>query len=264
MSKENREANKALLNVNDPNPEDNQKESPLVQELQSQLQVQAAQLEALQTQLKQNSNEDQRKAQEADQALADAEAAKLANEADLKNALSDVTDQDRIESLTNKELINVMVDAIEKSSDARTKQIESAVSGNITEVRQQVALTQKAIVKLATAIDVKDVKNQNPELNKYDQDAAEIMQGNPGMSVADAYLLAKAKAASKEPDAKNTARERPDSTTSRSGNDRVAEAEERREKQRASASENRQGRSGVRGIRSIIDAGVDRVLSARG
>jgi hypothetical protein len=204
------------------------------------------------------------KAQEADRLAAEEEAKRLAEEADLKNALGDVTSQDRIESLTNKEIIDVMVDAIDKTSDARTKQLESAVSGNIDQIRQQVALTQKAIVKLATAIDVKDVKNQNPDLNKYDQEAAVIMQGNPGMSVADAYLLAKAKSAEKEPPAKNTDRERPDSTTSRSEDERIAEVVERRERQRASASETRRGRSGVKGVRSIIDAGIDRTLAERG
>lgn len=269
MSEKNQKSSEELLDQYNQNQlsqssdKDQSDESPMVQELKNQLQAQAAQLETLQRQLQQSSDEEQRRDQELRQREAEEEAMRLAEEADLRKALGE-TGSDRFEQLTNRELIDVMVDAIDKSSDARTKQIEAAVGGTINDVKQQIALTQKAIIKLATAIDVKDVKGQNPELSQYDKEAGEIMQGNPGMSVADAYLLAKARSASKEPPANNTDRERPDSTTTRSEDDRLAEVIERRERQRSSASEERSGRSGVRGVRSIIDAGVDKILSERG
>jgi hypothetical protein len=191
---------------------------------------------------------------------AEAEESRLAEEADLKETLG-LVEGDKIEQLTNRELVNIIADAVDKTSNAKAQQFNKLVEEKVEKLNQQIAATQKGVMSIATAMDVSAVKAKHKDFDEFHKEAAIIMQEVPGISVERAYKLAKAEAAAKVPPRENLERERPDSVISRSEDDRIAEVVERRERQKAGASETRRG---IPGVRDIISAGIDRTLAQRG
>lgn len=267
MAKENPNNPDLLKAQNKDKSQDQQELNLLVQTLQQQIEQQKAQLAILQQQLTQKDDVELKKAQEAERLAAE----QLRKDADLKGALSDISDaEDKLEALTNKELIGLIAEAVEKSSEAKQRQMLGLVDSRLSELDGNLKNTQSAIMKIATTMDVKEVRGSHTDFDAYQKEAAELMQQNPGLSVKNAYLLAKAQALEKTPSKQNTDRERPDSTMSRSTVDRTAEATERRSRQSSSVSDARSNRreehdvsSGVVGFRAILDAGIDRYLAGR-
>lgn len=237
--------------------------NPAMLELQNQLEQSKKDYQALQQQLQQNKQLETEKAQEALENQKAEEAAALAEEADLKKALMSV-ENDKYESLTNKEMIDVMVSAIESTSEARSTQITQTFDDKLGALTTDLSNAQKAIMSIATTMDMKTTKDNHPDFDKYQQDAGVIMQNNPGMSVKDAYLLAKAREVEQSPSKENTDRERPDTTVSRSNSELADSINERRNRQKDSASERHDSKKrGIVGARSIIDAGIDAVHARR-
>jgi len=233
-----------------------------VAQLKNQIEQQKDQLAVLQQQLTQRGADEQKKAQEEAAKKADEEAQRLADEADIKKALG-VVDQDKIESLTNRELINVVTEVIEKVVTAKDTQVQQQLDSKILELNDGIKVTQNAVMKMATAIDVKETRGNYSDFDEYQKEAAIIMQETPGMSVRNAYLLAKAQVLEKIPPKENLDRERPGTSISRSHIDRAAEAGERRRMQQEGASD-KPRRSGVVNIRDIISTGIDKTIAARG
>ena len=236
--------------------------SPVVQELQKQLEELKQQNEALQQQFKTQSDAELKKQQEEQAERNAEEAAKLAEDADLKRILSMNDRDDGIEGLSNKELIGVIADSIEKALDARQKQQNQILNNQVQDLSAEISKTQRAIMQVATNIDVRDVRGKYTDFDKYQKAAAEIMQDNPTLSVEQAYKLAKAEDYTNVPSKQQLDRERPDTTIRRSPVDRTAESEEGLERVKQSASEGR--KSGIVGVRDIINAGLDKIMSERG
>jgi len=232
-----------------------EQETPIVEELKKQLKEQADQLAVLQQQLKQQKQEDEDKKK-----LQQKEA--LEQEVSVKEALN-LVDSDQVETLTNKELLNLVAEAVEKSNEAKSNYYESLMEEKIEQLNKQVSTTQNAILGIATAIDIKEVKTKHSDFDKYQDDVSAIMQNTPGISVEDAYLLAKARVSSKTPLGKNVDREKPDSAITRSANDKLADVIERREKQKNSASQS-YPKQGIVNFRDILNSSLDKVLAERG
>jgi len=237
--------------------------NPAVQELQKQLEEMKRESQVLKTQLQEQKNAELKR-QQAEQAEKDAEEAnKLAEDADLKKILKMAEDDDKYDSLTNKELINLFSDSLETALEARQKQQSQVLNSKVQDLVNEISKTQKAIMQVATVIDTKDVKAQNPDFDEYQSEAAVIMQDIPHISVEDAYLLAKSRKAKATVSQKDVDREKPNTTMVRSPVDRTAEGEEGLERVRkTSASERR--KSGIVGVRDIIDAGLDKIMAQRG
>ncbi len=241
-------------------PKQEQELSPAVTELQKRLDELETQNKILQQQLEQKKQAEENEALLIRQRQADEEAAKLEEEADLKNVLK-TFEADKYDTLTNKEIIDVMAQTVDTALTARQKQLNQVLENRIGDLASEISKTQKAIMNVATTIDIRDVKSKHEDFDNYQKEAAIIMQDTPGISVERAYLLAKAEAAAKVPPKKELDREKPDTTVTRSAADRTAEVEERRERQRTSASERKVG---IAGVRDIIDAGIEKILSQRG
>ena len=255
-----REPKQSLAQVIAARSAKNEPENPAMVEIQKQLEEQKAQTRILQQQLEQNRKIEFDKVNETKAAKDAEEAAKLAEEADLKQTLN-MLEGDKYDQLTNKEIIDVIATAVEGSLDARGKQFNQILEARVGDLAKQITNTQKAIMQVATTIDVKEVKSVHKDFDTYQKDAAIIMQDNPGISVERAYLLAKAEAAAKVPPKEELDRERPDTSVSRSSIDNSVNVIERNDRRKSSASERK---TGIAGIRSIIDAGIDTVQARRG
>ena len=203
-----------------------------------------------------NKLEEQESIKEAEAAVA---AAKLAEDADLKSAFN-IVENDKYEQLTNKEMIDIIAKAVETSMDARSKQSNQILESRVGDLSGQITKTQKAIMQVATTIDVKDTRAEHKDFDEYQKDAAIIMQDTPGISVKDAYLLAKARKVQNVPPKEELDRERPDTSVSRSTVDNSVPNERRTERKESASSR----KTGVAGIRDIINAGIDTVQSRRG
>lgn len=234
--------------------------SPLVQELQKQLEELKNQNQALQTQFAEQKSSEQKKQHEERAKLEAEEAAKLAEDADLRKLLS-MPDSDKYDSLTNKDLIDLFTTSLETALDARGKQQNKVLENRLQDLTGEISKTQRAIMQVATTIDVKDVQKQYTDFDEYQKEAATIMQEIPNISVKDAYLLAKSRKASTTVNQQQVDRERPDTTVVRSPVDRTAESEERLEQSKNRASERK---AGIAGVRDIIDAGLEKIMSQRG
>ena len=234
--------------------------SPAMIELQKQLDEQKVTNQLLQQQLQGNKESENKKVLEENKRIAVEESAALAEDADLKKALN-MVEGDKYEQLTNRELVDIVANAVETSIEAKSKQLANTIEGKIGDLSSQLIGTQKAVMSIATTIDAKDVANKHSDFDKYQKAAATIMQDTPGISVERAYLLAKAEAAAELPAKNELERERPNNVISRSHVDNTADTDERRERQGTSASKRK---TGTAGIRDIINAGIDKVMSERG
>jgi len=214
----------------------------------------------LQQQFSEQKNLEQRKQQDELAKQQAEEDAKLAEDADLKKLLS-MADNDKYDSLTNKDLIDLFSNSLETALNARQKQQNNILENRMQDLVNEIGKTQRAIMQVATTIDVKDVQKQYTDFDEFQKEAATIMQEIPNISVKDAYLLAKSRKASTTVNQQNVDRERPDTTVRRSPTDVTVQSEERLEQSMNRASERKVG---VAGVRDIIDAGLDKILASRG
>jgi hypothetical protein len=252
-------------NSNSSDPPTKEDTNLAVLSLKRQIEEQQNQIVVLQASLQQKQNEDQTKLQEEARKQREVEQTKLEKDADLHETLANL-DNDKYESLTNRELVDVMASAVEQSVNAKEKQLLQTFDSKIADLGIGLSNTQKAIMQVATAIDVKEIRGAYKDFDEFQKEAATIMQDTPGISVKDAYLLAKARKLEIAPSRESTDRERVNTSVSRSPIDRAVEVTERR-RQRKSASEQTlesDRGTGVTRFRSLVDSGINRVLANRG
>jgi hypothetical protein len=206
------------MNLNDKNkpPEKTPREIALEEQLEAYKQL------LLQ---KQNETEEQRLEKEAEEARK-AEAA-LEEDANLsallkgafhgKNVNQQSDDPDGTPGeLSQKELVEVMGDAVAKAIDANTKLILGKVHEIAKGSDEKIAGTQKALLGMIAKMNVNDARSKHTDFDVYKDEIASIASKTNGLTAEDMYLLAKAKASSSVPGATQLESERPDSIVSRS------------------------------------------------
>ena len=152
------------------------------------------------------------------------EKAALKEEADLRKTLENAfstsakTKGDD-EELTQRELVAVLAETMDKATAANSKLILSEVANKIKETDGTVKELKQVMTDLLAGMSVGQAKAQFKDFDVYAQDAAAILQNTQGLSPADAYMLAKAKKASTIPDKKALETERPTEAVTRHDSD---------------------------------------------
>ncbi len=248
------------------NPDQNQKTQ--LSEREKLLEEQLAHYRTL---LEQKQTEtDERKLEKQAEALSREEAA-LEEQADLTTLLkgafpnvaatsSDDSTSQETPQLSQKELIDVMGEVISKSIDANSQLILNQVSTLMKSSDEKIAGTQKALVGLMSHISVSETKGNHSDYDVYKEDIADIMSKTNGLSIEQAYVLAKAQKTEKTPGRDQIETERPDSLVSRS-----YDYDDRGDFDRQDDRDNRKDapRNPRKDFRAGVSAAVDKVIAAR-
>jgi hypothetical protein len=195
------------------NQPDSQKE---LEEAKSQIAFLTAQATALQGQLDKSSSseEEARLAQEAENLKKQEEA--LKQEANIAQILDDAlkTEPGRVaeagdNELSQKELAGVIAETVGKALDASSKLTMGEMDKKLAESNKQITGLQTAVIELLGSMSVENARKKHDDFDKYAEGAREVHSSHPSLSPEEAYLLHKAKEASKQPDKDKIETERP-------------------------------------------------------
>lgn len=145
--------------------------------------------------------------------------AALIKEADLRQALGEQFTQVKAglkpdEEISQEQLIAIMGEAVEASSNAQGSLILNKVAAMMKDSNAKLEKTQKLLVDLAAGVSMQQVRNANPDYDQYKTEVAQIMGSTRGLSTADAYLLAKAQKSKGQPNQREIETERPNNPPS--------------------------------------------------
>jgi len=111
--------------------------------------------------------------------------------------------------LSQKEFANVMAEALEKTTAANTALILKEVAKKVGTTDVQIGELKNVMTNLLAGISVGQAKSKHKDFDVYAEDASAILKATQGLSPEDAYLLAKVRKASTQPDKDALASERP-------------------------------------------------------
>lgn len=146
----------------------------------------------------------------------------LAEAADLKKILDQEANaisqngqsQDALDQLSNRQLFDVLSDAIEKSMESKIQMFDNKLKESSKPQQDQMSQITQALGSVLAKLDVNDVKGKYEDFGKYGPGVAETLKQYPGMTMEDAYILTKSKEAQGNPPMNIAATERPDNTAS--------------------------------------------------
>ena len=187
-------------------------------------------------------------------AEADAESARLAEESRLKLLLGGDKTSD-IDDLSNKELVNIIADAVDSAIDGRLKLAESAMVKQLDITNQSVNHMKKAMIDQFRLGRLNSAKEKYDDFDDLQSKIIEAINRNPSLDPEDAYFIVKGKMSGEVPNRRHTESERPNSyATDRDDSHR--ETSTRRSDDRPVG--------GSRGsFRDIMNKGIDKVLEGR-
>jgi hypothetical protein len=250
------------------NPSNQKKEPQLTPEQiahKEQMELLQGQNQLLQEQLKQKNDADESLRLEQKAEKLKLEQAALEEEANLKRTLGMLDLKppktelgDENEQFDIQQLINGMGDAVGKAIEANNKLQEAKIAKLIQAQDDRSNVTQNALIKLMANMSVNEARSEHKDFDVYKDDISSILSKTQGMSPEDAYLLAKAKRQSLQPDATTLESERPHDYLSRS-RERSNFTPPNREQE-----ESRYRVQPRKQFADAVSAAIDKVVAARG
>ena len=245
----------------DENNKEQNKEQVLTareQEMSKMLTEQSEQLKTLQQQAAQVL-EQNKVLQQEKEAI---EQKKLEESSDLKEILQEKSkpanaESGSVEDLTNAELLTIVGEAVETSMAANMEQsmqkhVKDFGTAMVT-LNDKINGVQSTMLKQAAHSNVSTLKAKYPDLNDYTADINAQLEATPGIELEDAYILAKAKKNNGLPDKKRVESERPNRAITHNESSANVDDSHRQPPRKR----------GVRSVRDIINAGVNRVIDGR-
>ncbi len=234
-----------------------QQEQKKLEELStSQLQEQ---INALTQLVSDKGNSDSKKLEQDKLVAANKEAAKLKAEADIKNLLSGSGDDRKYDDLSNKEMLEVMAEAVDTAIGANTKLATSEMVKPLSEITERLDKMQTYLLQKEASSGIEKARSDYKDFDDYNEEISNIFNMYPGIKVDDAYILAKGHKVGNEPPQKEIESEKPINLGTRAANAQKRH-DDRVEKIRK---EGGGGVSKVRSLRSSIHSAVDRVIANR-
>jgi hypothetical protein len=173
---------------------------------------------------------------------------------------------DKYDQLKPRQVIDVMSTAFETAIEANNRKIKEELGTGTSEITQQLTGLQQAVMALLANQGIAQAKSQFNDFDQYRPAIAEVIKQYPGLSMEDAYVLAKGRSAGKTPPANVVATERPDSSATRPTN-RAVNTNATDDPMAVIAARGRAQREGspvsggIASFRSIVSAGLDRALA---
>jgi hypothetical protein len=184
---------------------------------------------------------------------------KLDDDADITKLLADLDGGDTtnradkkvdLDSLSNKELVDLVASAMDTTIGANMKKIEKLLEERQGVVDKKVTETQQALGQLIVKQGIEDLAAKHPDFNELKPEIAKNLEKYPGIDIAVAYKLAKADRLEKEPAPEQVFSERPGEELSVQGLPLV---------KRPDRTVDSPANAGLTGFRNAFDAAYDRI-----
>lgn len=124
---------------------------------------------------------------------------------------SDLSNDDKFENLTNKQLLDLIATSVDKALENQKKQITDSINGAYAPAIKRVDDLEQLTMQVVAGLSVNETRAKFPDFDDHKADIKKVMEKYPGMEFKDAYLLAKANTAAKAPPKANTETEKPNS-----------------------------------------------------
>lgn len=181
----------------------------------------------------------------------------LEGKSDIKALLkADQTSEKKgdLEDLTNRELIEVIVEATQEALTSQSTLVEDRLSKDMKQFGQAIVGVQKAVGQIQATMSVSDARGQFSDFDKLKPEILKVMQKyNGNISPEDAYRIVKSQQIEAVPGAHETETERGIDTPFGETGARGQETVDNQGKKLA----------GKAGFRAIVDRGLETVLSKR-
>jgi len=161
-------------------------------------------------------------------AKADVDAAKLKDEADIRNMLTKETDID-VDALSNKEVLDIVATAFDSAFDAKAKMASTELSRPLEELSNKMDGIQKYLLQREAASGIDGARSKFSDFDTYKEDIGKIFDQYPGIAVEDAYILAKGHKVGDSPNQKEVETEKPTSLGTRAEAAEAAYAKTKKE-----------------------------------
>lgn len=183
--------------------------------------------------------------------------------------LSDSTTDDKYESMSKRQLVDIIAGAVETAMEANATQIKSDIGKSLSPDLAKIGNIEKVLMGIVGNMGVQESRSKHNDFDDYKEPISKIMGEVPGITFERAYLLAKSEAAGKTPPKSQIETEKPTDNVwsaqpaqggalpSQNALQTIAD------RGRESREENAVTKSGTVGIRNIISAGFDRAIAAK-
>jgi len=179
---------------------------------------------------------------------------KLQQEADIKKAFSENKEVD-LDELTNKEILDIVADAFDKSIEARTKIAIEAASKENKGIEDKLTRLEQYLLKKEAKEGIDGARRKFNDFDNYKDDIAKVFETYPGILPEDAYIIAKGRKSANVPPQKEIESEKPMSLGTRADNAQKR-FEERMKKEDS-------GRLNKRQFRQMLLESAEKVISSR-
>jgi len=243
---------------------ENSNSNPQLAELQKTLQTLQEQNKLLVEQV----NKDKAEKEQAKKAAEEAEKKKkqqeLETDSDLESLLKQIGQEsedddskkkhNKVDNLSNEELLGVVSNAVEKFVDARLQLDREEREKSQDGFLKKVSNIEQMIGHMVAQQSVNEIRAKYPDFEQYRDDIAALIKETPGLSIDKAYKLAKAERLDKELALQHVETELPDIGPS------GLPAIRRRDTERK---DNNQGTAGLNSFRSFLSEGIARTVANR-
>jgi len=167
-----------------------------------------------------------------------------------------------IDELSNAELVGVIGDSLAKFLDARLEQFEEKTVKSSLDLAQKVEGTQSVLARMLAMSSITSLKSKYPDFDLFAEDVDKHVKSIPGISLEQAYKLAKAEKLERMPNALMMETELPDETPGPSGMRPLIPNRKRRSEADGLAPIDT-ARSGTAVFREFLSDGIDKALARR-
>jgi len=118
-----------------------------------------------------------------------------------------------IDSLSNKDLVSVMSESVEKYVGQVREEVADNYKQELQAMKQELSSTQEHLLKMTAQSQVKEASTKYADFETYRPEMQKIAEIYPNMSIDDLYIQAKGKHLMESPDIRTLETEKPESSS---------------------------------------------------
>ena len=104
---------------------------------------------------------------------------------------------DKFESMSKRQLVDIIASSVETAMDANATKIKDDISQSLLPSNDKVDAMEKAVYAILGKLGVQDARGKHNDFDNYTEAISKIMGDTPGITYERAYLVAKGEAAGK-------------------------------------------------------------------
>ena len=199
---------------------------------------------------------------------------KLNEDADIAAMLSDPdtsdVGDDKFEQMSKRQMVDLLAGAMETALEANAVKIKSDIGQSKAKDDEKIAVIEKAVYAILGKMGVQESRGKHKDFDDHKDAISKIMGEIPGITFERAYVLAKGEAGAKGAHKSETDSEKPSNEGWQPQGGAQGGVLPNQNALQAIADRGRESReeatmtkSGTIGIRNIINAGIDKAMTAK-